>query len=303
MAELVVVADAGVVAGGVQGHGDFGHGERVGQGDECVEGVARRAAVALVKAQAGGHHGAQAGKVAGGGGAFEATQALKAAGLGQFALLFAQLAQGLRERVARLGVVLAQGFKPFALRRDFAVDERAGVAQAKTGVQAQAGLGHAAGGVVVRAAQQQAGAALAPGQEQQANAVLAQVAQQAGLQRDLAAQDDAGDGRQWHGGAALAVFVKGDGACIVLQVYVAAVNIQAGHGGGSLFARCQVTLKNGVLKVLARPRQRRRMRGSRAMSCRRSACASSRRPMSARMRCSSAGVTQISGTDFCPATR
>ena len=216
MAELVVVADAGVVACGVQDHGGFGHGQGVGERQEGVERIFGRTAVALGKAQAVGHHGAQAGKVAGGSGAFESAQALQAAGPGHPCLLLAQLAQGLRERVARSGVLLTHGVEPFALALYLAVDEPAGVAQAKARVQALACLRHAANGVAVRAAQQQAGAAQASGKEQQANAVIAKMAHQAGFKGDFAAQDDAGERRQGHGGGAFAIFIKRDGTGLLL---------------------------------------------------------------------------------------
>ena len=109
--------------------------------------------------------------------------ALRLRRLGQPALLFAQLPQRLGERVACLRAVAAQFFKPLHLVFDFSVDELAGVAQAKACVQALAGLGYAPAGIVVRAPQQQAGAALAAAQKQQADALFAQMAQQARLQR------------------------------------------------------------------------------------------------------------------------
>ena len=76
VADLVVVANAGVVAGDVQGHGHFGGDEGVGEREQGVKGVARGAAVAFLKVQAGGYYGPQAGKVGGSGGPFHAAQAV-----------------------------------------------------------------------------------------------------------------------------------------------------------------------------------------------------------------------------------
>lgn len=68
----------------------------------------RWAAVALVKAQALWHHGAQTGKVGAGGGTFVAAQAFQVAGSWQVGLLFLQLVDGLGQGIPRLGVAFAQ---------------------------------------------------------------------------------------------------------------------------------------------------------------------------------------------------
>ena len=233
VAGLMVVADGGVESGGVEGDGDFGACEGVGEGQECVEGVARGAAVALGEVQAGGDDGAQAGKVGAGCGAFDAAQAFKAGGGGDVLLLLAQKGDGVAEFVAGVQAVAAQLLEPFALAVDFGVDEVTGVAQAVGGVEAEAGLFDAAAGVFVGHAEHEAGAALSAGEDDDAGAALAQVAQQAGIEGDATAQEDTADGGERDGADALAVFTEDEGACIKLEVDVAAIDEEAAHGGAA----------------------------------------------------------------------
>lgn len=96
-------------------------------------------------------------EVAGRGGTLQPTQAVGGGWPRQPGLLFAQLAQRLGERVAALRIVVAQIVEPAVLALDLVVHELARVVQAEGGVQAAPGLGDAPAGVVVGAAQQQAG--------------------------------------------------------------------------------------------------------------------------------------------------
>lgn len=137
------------------------------------------------------------------------------------------------EFVAGVQAVAAQLLEPFALAVDFGVDEVTGVAQAVGGVEAEAGLFDAAAGVFVRHAEHEAGTALSAGEDDDAGTALAQVAQQAGIEGDATAQEDAADGGERDGADALAVFTEDEGACIKLEVDVAAIDEEAAHGGAA----------------------------------------------------------------------
>jgi hypothetical protein len=81
----------------------------------------------------------------------------------------------------------------------------------------------------VWAPQEQAGRAFAAGENDHADAVFAQFAEQAGGELDIATQENAGQGMQWHGADTFAVFGKDQGFAIGFEFDAATVNVKAGH--------------------------------------------------------------------------
>ena len=115
------------------------------------------------------------------------------------------------------------------LALELAPHEIARIGQAKAGVEAAAGLLDAQASVVVGTAEEQGGLAFAAGEDGDADAALAQVAEHTGGEIDAAAQEHAGYGRQGHGGDAGAPVADDEGAGVVFELDVAAVDEEGAH--------------------------------------------------------------------------
>ncbi len=132
MADLVVVADAGVVAGDVQGHGYFGGDEGVGEREQGVKGVARGRRLRLESAgwrvlrPAGRQSRRQRRPL-------PCRAGCLGWGLGQALGLFLQLAQGLGRGSEPGGSAGAVGLKLLICVAIFCLHQCAGVAEAESG--------------------------------------------------------------------------------------------------------------------------------------------------------------------------
>ncbi len=105
-----------------------------------------------------------------------------------------------------------------------------GDSQADGGVGGGPVLGDAASGIVVGSGQEQAGFGFASRQKDEADAMVAELAEQAAVEHDVAAEDDALQGGHGDGADPFAAVVHDQGFGVGVEPDVLAVDVERGHG-------------------------------------------------------------------------